>query len=60
MRNVENIARYVVDKFLNTKDFEAIVLTSNTQRVYIGLKQEFAQKQCTQAVKCSDAAISGC
>ena len=38
MRDVEDMARYVLDMFLNTKFLKAMGLTLDRQRVYLGFK----------------------
>ena len=55
MRNVEGIARYVLDKFLDTKDFRAMELTLDTQRVYIGFKQHKLLKNQKLLIRGSSA-----
>ena len=39
MRDVEGMARYVLNMLLDTKGFKAMELTLDTQRAYIGFKQ---------------------
>ena len=44
MRDVEDIARYVLEMFLNTKYFKAMGLTLDRQRVYLGFKNHKLSK----------------